>query len=74
MEAESSCNSYILGRVRFIRFRLIKVTDERKTLFESSLATIVEKLAEKFRSYIKLIISKDITSFIEFHKWMAEHK
>jgi hypothetical protein len=54
--------------------KIIKTMNERKKLFETSLAELIERLANKFKANFETIISKDITSYKEFHKWMDEHQ
>ena len=54
--------------------KLVKVMEQRKQLFESPLTNIIDRLAIKLKANYKVIISKDIASFKEFHKWMDEHR
>lgn len=53
---------------------LIEVMEIRKNLLETSFSETINKLAEKLKLYFMTLLSKNIDTFVEYHKWMSVHQ
>lgn len=54
--------------------KLIQIMDERKQLLALFFDDTISKLANKLELNLNLIVSKDMVTFTEYHKWLSDHQ